>query len=40
VLVGDPAKLVAATGWAPEFTLDRTLADVLEHARGAGRPST
>jgi len=32
-LVGDPARLVAATGWQPEFTLDDTLADVLEHAR-------
>jgi GDP-4-dehydro-6-deoxy-D-mannose reductase len=37
VLVGDPDKLVAATGWSPELTLDRTLADVLEHARRAGR---
>jgi GDP-4-dehydro-6-deoxy-D-mannose reductase len=33
VLVGDPAKLVAATGWAPQFDLDRTLDDVLAAAR-------
>jgi GDP-4-dehydro-6-deoxy-D-mannose reductase len=32
-LVGDNAKLRAATGWAPEIPLDRTLADVLEYAR-------
>jgi len=30
VLLGSPAKLVAATGWAPERPLDDTLADVLE----------
>lgn len=29
VLRGDPARLVAATGWARELPLDRTLADVL-----------
>ena len=34
-LVGDPARLVAATGWQPEFTLDDTLGAVLEHARAA-----
>jgi GDP-4-dehydro-6-deoxy-D-mannose reductase len=34
VLVGDPAKLVAATGWVPDFDLDRTLVDVLAWARG------
>jgi GDP-4-dehydro-6-deoxy-D-mannose reductase len=33
ILVGDPAKLTAATGWTPEFSLDRTLADVLDWAR-------
>ncbi len=32
-LVGDPGRLVAATGWQPEFTLDDTLAAVLAHAR-------
>jgi GDP-4-dehydro-6-deoxy-D-mannose reductase len=36
VLVGDPAKLVAATGWAPEHTLDDTLDAVLAAARAAG----
>jgi GDP-4-dehydro-6-deoxy-D-mannose reductase len=34
-LVGDPAKLVAATGWAPEHDLEHTLADVLDAARRA-----
>jgi GDP-4-dehydro-6-deoxy-D-mannose reductase len=34
VLVGDPAKLVAATGWQPEHTLDDTLDAVLDDARG------
>ena len=34
-LVGDPARLVAATGWQPEFTLDDTLGAVLEHARAS-----
>jgi GDP-4-dehydro-6-deoxy-D-mannose reductase len=29
VLLGSPAKLAAATGWAPERLLDDTLADVL-----------
>ena len=33
VLVGDPSKLVAATGWEPRFDLDRTLDDVLAAAR-------
>ena len=33
VLVGDPAKLVAATGWTPEFTLADTLDAVLDAAR-------
>jgi GDP-4-dehydro-6-deoxy-D-mannose reductase len=32
-LVGDPGKLVAATGWRREFRLDETLADVLAVAR-------
>jgi len=30
VVRGDPAKLRAATGWAPEIDLDTTLLDVLE----------
>ncbi len=33
VLRGDPGRLTGATGWAPELTLDRTLADVLAHWR-------
>jgi len=28
-LVGDPAKLVGATGWSPSYSLDDTLRDVL-----------
>jgi GDP-4-dehydro-6-deoxy-D-mannose reductase len=35
VLVGDATRLRAATGWAPEIPLDRTLADVLAAARAA-----
>jgi GDP-4-dehydro-6-deoxy-D-mannose reductase len=34
-LVGDPAKLVAATGWQPEFTLDETLEAVLTEVRSS-----
>jgi GDP-4-dehydro-6-deoxy-D-mannose reductase len=33
VLRGDPSRLQAATGWAPEIPLDRTLADVLAKTR-------
>jgi GDP-4-dehydro-6-deoxy-D-mannose reductase len=29
VLRGDPAKLVAATGWRPQLSLDQTLSDIL-----------
>jgi len=36
-LVGDPAKLRAATGWEPVIPLDDTLRDVLDAARAAGR---
>ena len=32
-LVGDPAMLADATGWAPELPLERTLVDVLDEAR-------
>jgi GDP-4-dehydro-6-deoxy-D-mannose reductase len=35
VLVGDPAKLVADTGWRPEHALDETLDAVLDAARAA-----
>ena len=34
MLRGDPAKLVAATGWSPSIELSATLADVLAEARG------
>jgi GDP-4-dehydro-6-deoxy-D-mannose reductase len=34
----DPRKLTAATGWQPQYTLDRTLADVLEEWRTKGEP--
>jgi GDP-4-dehydro-6-deoxy-D-mannose reductase len=33
VLVGDNAKIVAATGWQPEVDLDTTIADLLADAR-------
>ena len=29
-LVGDPAKLRAATGWTPAYTIDQTLRDVVD----------
>jgi GDP-4-dehydro-6-deoxy-D-mannose reductase len=32
-LVGDPTKLIAATGWSPRYSLDATLDDVLADAR-------
>ena len=35
-LVGDPTKLVTATGWKPEFSLDATLDAVLAYARAQG----
>ncbi len=35
-LVGDPARLHAATGWEPEIPLDETLRDVLKAARAGG----
>jgi GDP-4-dehydro-6-deoxy-D-mannose reductase len=37
VLVGDPTKLVADTGWAAEFDLGHTLDDVLAAARRPAR---
>lgn len=35
-LVGDPSKLRGDTGWSPEFSLDQTLADVLDAWRAEG----
>ena len=35
VLIGDPSRLRAATGFAPSGKLDRALADLLEDWRGA-----
>jgi hypothetical protein len=35
-MVGNPAKLVAATGWRREHSLDDTLDAVLAAARAAG----
>jgi GDP-4-dehydro-6-deoxy-D-mannose reductase len=32
-MIGSNEKLRAATGWAPAISLDRTVADVLDHAR-------
>lgn len=34
-LVGDPSRIRADTGWAPEHSLDQTLADVLDAWRAA-----
>ena len=36
VLLGDPGKIRAATGWAPEIGIDRSLAEVLDEAQAAG----
>lgn len=33
LLVADATKLRAATGWAPRFAIEQTLADTLEHFR-------
>jgi len=33
VVRGDPTRIHAATGWKPEFELDTTLRDVLDHWR-------
>jgi GDP-4-dehydro-6-deoxy-D-mannose reductase len=34
VLSGDPTRLEAATRWRPTISLERTLAAVLDEARG------
>ncbi len=33
LLIGDPGKLKQATGWEPQFTLKKTLADLLDYWR-------
>lgn len=33
LLVADPSKLKAATGWAPRFSIEQTLADMLASSR-------
>jgi GDP-4-dehydro-6-deoxy-D-mannose reductase len=35
LLVADPSKLVAATGWQPRYTIEQTLADMLDFYRKA-----
>ena len=35
LLIADPAKLQAATGWAPRFSIEQTLADMLDDWRAA-----
>jgi GDP-4-dehydro-6-deoxy-D-mannose reductase len=35
LLVADPSKLRAATGWEPRFAMAQTLADMLEYWRDA-----
>jgi len=38
-VLGSPEKLKAATGWAPKYSMDETLAEMLEYARQAVRSS-
>lgn len=33
---GDPSRVRRAIGWSPEYELDRTLADVLDHWKNSG----
>jgi GDP-4-dehydro-6-deoxy-D-mannose reductase len=33
ILIGDPSRLHAATGWVPEIPIDRTLRDLLDYWR-------
>ncbi len=35
LLVADPSKLQAATGWSPRYTIEQTLGDMLAYARTA-----
>ena len=35
LLVADPSKLKAATGWEPRFPIAQTLADMLQYWRNA-----
>jgi GDP-4-dehydro-6-deoxy-D-mannose reductase len=35
VLLGDPGRITAATGWSPRISLDDTLAEVLAETAGA-----
>ena len=35
LLVADPSKLKAATDWAPQFSIEQTLDDMLKHWRNA-----
>ncbi len=37
LLVADPSKIKAETGWAPIYSIDQTLKDMLESFRGAAR---
>ncbi|HXW06229.1 MAG TPA: GDP-mannose 4,6-dehydratase [Vicinamibacterales bacterium] len=34
VVLGDPSRLVAETGWRPEIPIEQTLADLLDYWRG------
>jgi GDP-4-dehydro-6-deoxy-D-mannose reductase len=37
MLAGDPSRLAQATGWRPTISLNRSLADTLDHARALVR---
>jgi GDP-4-dehydro-6-deoxy-D-mannose reductase len=39
VQVGDPARLVAATGWQPQIAIEQTLRELLEDWRTRVRAS-
>ena len=40
VLMGDPGRIRAATGWEPAVSLDQSLEEVLSEARSAGATGT